>query len=131
MRDGMLVAANGTGHDCLIWAAFAEYGVGEGASSSTKGGGPFGGGNVKVTESFDLPTECTGTPTNNPSTPYSPCNFTATGRIFFLSSRIASTISATLGGFATAMPDARVGRASSGDQSSPVNAATSGRTACA
>jgi hypothetical protein len=66
MRDGMLVAANGTGHDCLIWAAFAEYGVGEGASSSTKGGGPFGGGNVKVTESFDLPTECTGTPTNNP-----------------------------------------------------------------
>ncbi len=68
MRDGMLVAANGTGHECLIWEAFAEYGVGEGASSSTKGGGPFGGGKVSVTESFVLPNECTGTPTNNPPT---------------------------------------------------------------
>jgi len=42
----------------------------------------------------------------------------------------ASIISESRGGFDTAIPDARVGTASSCDQSSPVNAATSGRTAC-
>src|SRR5207247_8309890 len=34
-----------------------------------------------------------GTPTNRSLTPYSPCRNTEHGRIFFLSSRIASTIS--------------------------------------
>ncbi len=60
MRDGILASANGTGHECLIWEAFAAYGVGVGADGSVSGGGPFGGGRVTVTESFELPPECSG-----------------------------------------------------------------------
>jgi PKD repeat protein len=53
MRDGILQSAAGSGHECVIWEGFAELGIGEGAS--------YNGGTV--TESFDLPSECTGGPT--------------------------------------------------------------------
>jgi len=64
MRDGILQAAlnDGAGHECLVWEAFADFGVGESAQGSVKGGGPFGGGKVNVTEDFSLPPECTGNP---------------------------------------------------------------------
>lgn len=61
MRDGILAEAQGDqSHYCLVWDAFASFGVGVGAKGSVKGGGPFGGGKVSVTESFDLPAECSG-----------------------------------------------------------------------
>jgi len=54
MRDGILqsVANRGLGHECLIWEAFAQYGVGVGASGRVVGGG------VRITESFAVPPEC-------------------------------------------------------------------------
>ncbi len=58
MRDGILAAA-GSGHDCLVWEAFAAFGIGEGAAAKVKGGGLFGG-KVTITESFDIPSACTG-----------------------------------------------------------------------
>jgi hypothetical protein len=58
MRDGILQAAAGSGDECLIWESFAASGIGDGASGSVSGGGPFGGGSVNVTESFALPPEC-------------------------------------------------------------------------
>jgi extracellular elastinolytic metalloproteinase len=61
MRDGILTAANGSGHECLIWEVFAAHGIGDGAQATVKGGGPFGG-NVTVNESFDVPVECGGDP---------------------------------------------------------------------
>ncbi len=60
MRDGILASAAGSGHECTIWEAFAAHGIGDGASATVKGGGPFGGGNVTVNESFELPAECGG-----------------------------------------------------------------------
>ncbi|HET9852740.1 MAG TPA: M36 family metallopeptidase [Candidatus Limnocylindrales bacterium] len=50
MRDGMLMASN---HDCLIWEAFAHFGVGVGASGIV---GPQRA--IVVTESFDVPPSC-------------------------------------------------------------------------
>lgn len=56
MRDGMLqqVAAAGTGavRTCLIWRAFAQFGVGVGAKGAVKGS------KVTVTESFTVPATC-------------------------------------------------------------------------
>jgi len=60
MRDGILAASPNNIDDCRIWEAFAQYGVGEGASGSVKGGGPFGGGKVNINESFSVPAECSG-----------------------------------------------------------------------
>lgn len=57
MRDGIL-AQTPASRNCLVWEAFAGRGMGEGASMSVKGGGPFGGGKVTVNESFTLPAEC-------------------------------------------------------------------------
>lgn len=69
MRDGILasVAATGSGHECLVWQAFARYGVGVGAHAQTANGvGLSGAGgpaqtpvpNVRVTESFVAPAQC-------------------------------------------------------------------------
>jgi len=55
MRDGMLesVANHGGQHTCLVWQAFAQFGVGVGAS------GTVGKKDVvTVHESFVLPSEC-------------------------------------------------------------------------
>ncbi len=56
MRDGMLqsVALRGLGHECLIWEAFAQFGVGVGADGATTKGGR----GVRIVESFTLPTTC-------------------------------------------------------------------------
>jgi hypothetical protein len=51
MRDGILqsVANSSSGHDCLVWQAFAAFGVGEGAD------GTVNGSTVTITESFAVP----------------------------------------------------------------------------
>ena len=68
MRDGILAAASGSGDECRVWEVFAAHGIGEGASAKVKGGGPFGGGKVTVTESFTVPAFCAGgcVPTESP-----------------------------------------------------------------
>lgn len=53
MRDGMLQEAAGTGRECLIWRAFAAYGVGVGAQATVSQSGT-----VTITESFALPSTC-------------------------------------------------------------------------
>jgi len=56
MRDGILqsVAAHAApSHACLVWEAFAEFGVGVGADGNVDRRG-----NVTITESFALPAEC-------------------------------------------------------------------------
>lgn len=67
MRDGILQAAAGSGHECLVWEAFASFGIGVGAKGSVKGGGPFGGGSVSITESFQLPAQCTACTVTEPT----------------------------------------------------------------
>jgi extracellular elastinolytic metalloproteinase len=52
MRDGILAAAAGSGHECKVWQAFAKYGVGVGASASVRGS------SVIVVESFAVPAGC-------------------------------------------------------------------------
>lgn len=47
MRDGILAAT--TTNDCKVWTAFAQYGVGNGATSTVSGS------TVTVTESFTIP----------------------------------------------------------------------------
>jgi hypothetical protein len=47
MRDGILAATST--NDCKVWTAFAQYGVGQGATSSVSGS------TVTVTESFTIP----------------------------------------------------------------------------
>ena len=51
MRDGILAAAKD--RECLVWDAFADYGVGVGASTRLRGN------RVVVTESFGRPAGCT------------------------------------------------------------------------
>ena len=51
MRDGILASVGAGNPDrvCEVWTAFAEYGVGEGATSTVKGGA------IIVSESFEVP----------------------------------------------------------------------------
>jgi hypothetical protein len=73
MRDGILAQVNSRSADvadqCRVWEAFAQFGIGDGASMSVKGGGPFGGGKVNVSESFALPTNCSDDPPPPPPPP--------------------------------------------------------------
>jgi extracellular elastinolytic metalloproteinase len=54
MRDGILqsIANSGNAHSCHVWRAFAQYGVGVGASAVVRGG------TVSVTESKTVPAGC-------------------------------------------------------------------------
>ena len=55
MRDGILAGLAASGNDeraCMVWDAFAEYGVGVGADGIAKGKVAI------VTESFDVPAGC-------------------------------------------------------------------------
>jgi len=52
MRDGLVQATTAHGHQCLVWEAFAQFGVGVGAK------GTISGSTVKITESFTLPASC-------------------------------------------------------------------------
>lgn len=73
MRDGIVAQVNARGGDtCPVWESFAQFGIGDGARMSVKGGGPFGGGKVSVTESFALPAECDSTSPPPPPPPPPP-----------------------------------------------------------
>ncbi len=52
MRDGILSAISDTAIQCLVWEAFAENGIGDGAVGVDTGSG------VTITESFALPGLC-------------------------------------------------------------------------
>lgn len=52
MRDGILAAVPASAQDCLVWKAFAQFGVGVGANGEQSAG-------VSITESFAIPTACT------------------------------------------------------------------------
>jgi hypothetical protein len=55
MRQGILdglVASNNAGRSCMVWNAFATYGVGVGSSATVNGGG------ATVNESFAVPAGC-------------------------------------------------------------------------
>jgi extracellular elastinolytic metalloproteinase len=58
MRDGILTSsqANHPERVCLVWNAFAKYGVGEGAAAVVTSTNK--GSTVSITQSFALPAEC-------------------------------------------------------------------------
>lgn len=56
MRDGILAAAATQAEDCVIWEAFAQFGIGEGANG-TESCRVFSC-SVSVTESFVVPSVC-------------------------------------------------------------------------
>jgi extracellular elastinolytic metalloproteinase len=59
MRDGILDSISNSAHperDCLVWNAFAKYGVGVGAQGQVVGHGPNAA--VVATDSFDVPVAC-------------------------------------------------------------------------
>ncbi|HZI12973.1 MAG TPA: M36 family metallopeptidase, partial [Myxococcus sp.] len=58
MRDGILqsVANAGNAHRCLVWSAFAKYGVGVGAKATLKR--VKGGTQPSIVESFTKPSDC-------------------------------------------------------------------------
>ena len=66
MRDGILasIANAGEGRQCLVWEAFAHFGVGVGASAHSDNGNGLTGPAatpvppVRVVESFAVPAEC-------------------------------------------------------------------------
>lgn len=56
MRDGILAAAATQAEDCVIWEAFAQFGIGEGANGTESCRGFFC--SASVTESFVVPSVC-------------------------------------------------------------------------
>lgn len=52
MRDGILASLTDVGQECLVWRAFAKYGVGVGARGSARGT------KVVIRESFAVPAAC-------------------------------------------------------------------------
>ncbi len=65
MRNGILAATPTQEEDCLVWQAFAQFGIGEGANGNESCN--FFGCTIDITESFDVPGGvCGGPPTNTP-----------------------------------------------------------------
>ncbi|MUV14515.1 M36 family metallopeptidase [Noviluteimonas gilva] len=52
MRDGILASLTNVGQECLVWRAFAQYGVGVGARGQARGK------KVAIRESFAVPAVC-------------------------------------------------------------------------
>ena len=59
MRDGILAAMPTQAEDCVVWEAFAQFGIGVGADGRVS---PF-----RVTESFTKPAACSGPPNTAPT----------------------------------------------------------------
>lgn len=66
MRDGILAASPTVEEDCLIWRAFAQFGVGDGASGSASCN--IFGCQMFITESFSVPSVCGPGAPNTPPT---------------------------------------------------------------
>jgi hypothetical protein len=60
MRDGILAAIPTQTEDCIVWDAFAQFGIGVGAAG-TDSCNFFGQCTINITESFAKPAECGGT----------------------------------------------------------------------
>ena len=65
MRDGILAATPTQEEDCLVWDAFADFGIGEGASGVESCAFIFC--SLTITESFAVPTSCTATGNDPPT----------------------------------------------------------------
>ncbi len=65
MRDGILAQAPSS-RDCLIWEAFAQFGVGVNATNDISCN--FFGCSGSITEDFTVPAECEGDPGNTAPT---------------------------------------------------------------
>lgn len=78
MRDGILAATPTQDEDCIVWQAFADFGIGEGASGEESGCNPVFCQGVSITESFTVPSECT----DGNSTPTVTISSPADGAIF-------------------------------------------------
>jgi hypothetical protein len=61
MRDGILAAMPTQAEDCIVWQAFAQFGIGEGADGQVFP-------NFRITESFVVPSSCTTPPPNTAPT---------------------------------------------------------------
>jgi Zn-dependent metalloprotease len=59
MRDGILTEITDPAEECIVWDAFAQFGIGVGANGVQT---PF-----SITESFAKPAQCTGTPNTAPT----------------------------------------------------------------
>ncbi|HXW04556.1 MAG TPA: M36 family metallopeptidase [Vicinamibacterales bacterium] len=87
MRDGILAASTTTEGDCVIWQAFAQFGIGQGADGRESCFGPFC--SVSITQSFVVPSICSSTPPPNTapsvtiSTPANNSSFTVGTAISF------------------------------------------------
>jgi hypothetical protein len=64
MRDGLLASSPTQAQDCIIWTAFAQFGIGEGADG-TESCRIFTC-SISVTESFAVPSVCAGGGGNTP-----------------------------------------------------------------
>jgi len=89
MRDGLLAAAQTQAEDCLVWEAFAQFGIGVGAKG-TESCRIFTC-QVSVTESFAVPSTCAGPPSNEApvvtiSSPAQNSSFTAGQEVTFTGS---------------------------------------------
>ncbi|HJR58620.1 MAG TPA: M36 family metallopeptidase [Vicinamibacterales bacterium] len=107
MRDGIIAAAATQAEDCIVWKAFAQFGIGEGADGREVCHG-FGFCSAQVTETFAVPAVCsTGgggntapfvsitSPANNFSSPFgSTFNFAGTANDD-LDGNVASSLSWT------------------------------------
>ena len=86
MRDGLLAAATTQAEDCLIWEAFAQFGIGVDAKG-TESCGIFSC-TASVVESFAVPAACSAAPGNTApvvsiSSPSSGASFVAGASITF------------------------------------------------
>jgi extracellular elastinolytic metalloproteinase len=89
MRDGILAAAPAQADDCLVWEAFAQFGIGEGAKGTETC--RIFSCQVSVTQSFAVPSVCMGTPLNTApvvtiSSPADNSSFTAGQSVTFTGS---------------------------------------------
>lgn len=77
MRDGILAASSGD-FTCMVWDAFSDYGMGEGASFNIRtGGNPRN--RIQISESFTVPAACTGGSPPPPPPPPPPGAFSVDG----------------------------------------------------
>jgi hypothetical protein len=67
MRDGILAAAKTQAEDCIVWDAFARFGIGVGADG-VESCSIFSCRISSLTESFAVPSACTGGTTNTAPT---------------------------------------------------------------
>jgi hypothetical protein len=86
MRNGLLASSPTAAQDCIIWEAFAQFGIGEGADG-VESCRVFTC-SISVTESFAVPAACLGGGGNNPpvvaiASPANGASFTAGDAVTF------------------------------------------------